>query len=193
VEKEDIISSKSADYRVLDFIGEGYFGKVAKCVNLKTSEIIAIKIHKDSEDHVEEVRMLEIIRKLDPEKNNLIRLIDNFFFGDVSCIAFEMLDQSLWDFMKNRQKANSLNEIRPITQQLLVAFKALKSIGVIHSDLKLANIMLVNHQNQPFRIKLIDFGVAIPTSEVEIGREMQMLPHRAPEVYLGLPISEAID
>ncbi|KAI4820956.1 hypothetical protein KUCAC02_028913 [Chaenocephalus aceratus] len=193
VEKEDIISSKSADYQVLDFIGEGGFGKVAKCVNLKTSEIIAIKIHKDSEDQVEEVRMLEIIRKLDPEKNNLIRFIDNFFFRDVSCLAFEMLDQSLYDFMINRQKAYRLNEIRPITQQLLVAFKALKSIGVIHSDLKHDNIMFVNHQNQPFRIKLIDFGLAIPTSEVEIGTEMQPLPYRAPEVTLGLPISEAID
>ncbi|KAI4821200.1 hypothetical protein KUCAC02_029142 [Chaenocephalus aceratus] len=193
VEKEDIISSKSADYQVLDFIGEGGFGKVAKCVNLKTSEIIAIKIHKDSEDQVEEVRMLEIIRKLDPEKNNLIRFIDNFFFRDVSCLAFEMLDQSLYDFMINRQEAYRLNEIRPITQQLLVAFKALKSIGVIHSDLKHDNIMLVNHQNQPFRIKLIDFGEAIPTSEVEIGTEMQPLPYRAPEVNLGLPISEAID
>ncbi|KAI4805747.1 hypothetical protein KUCAC02_010344 [Chaenocephalus aceratus] len=193
VEKEDIISSKSADYRVLDFIGEGGFGKVAKCVNLKTSETIAIKIHKDSEDQVEEVRMLEIIRKLDPEKNNLIRFIDNFFFRDVSCLAFEMLDQSLYDFMMNRQEAFRLNEIRPITQQLLVAFKALKSIGVIHSDLKHDNIMLVNHQNQPFRIKLIDFGEAIPTSEVEIGTEKQLLPYRAPEVNLGLPISEAID
>ncbi|KAI4802213.1 hypothetical protein KUCAC02_020065 [Chaenocephalus aceratus] len=193
VEKEDIISSKSADYRVLDFIGEGAFGKVAKCVNLKTSETIAIKIHKDREDQVEEVRMLEIIRKLDPEKNNLIRFIDNFFFRDVSCLAFEMLDQSLYDFMMNRQKAYRLNEIRPITQQLLVAFKALKSIGVIHSDLKHDNIMFVNHQNQPFRIKLIDFGEAIPSSEVEIGTEKQPLLYRAPEVTLGLPISEAID
>ncbi|KAI4807015.1 hypothetical protein KUCAC02_017795 [Chaenocephalus aceratus] len=177
VEKEDIISSMSADYRVLDFIGEGVFGKVAKCVNLKTSEIIAIKIHKDSEDQVEEVRMLEIIRKLDPEKNNLIRFIDNLFFGDVSCLAFEMLDQSLLDFMINRKKAYTLNEIRPITQQLLVAFKALKSIGIIHSDLKHDNIMLVNHQNQPFRITLIDFGEAIPTSEVEIGTEKQPLAY----------------
>ncbi|KAI4811459.1 hypothetical protein KUCAC02_014368 [Chaenocephalus aceratus] len=193
VEKEDIISSKSADYQVLDFIGEGGFGKVAKCVNLKTSEIIAIKIHKDSEDQVEEVRMLEIIRKLDPEKNNLIRFIDNFFFRDVSCLAFEMLDQSLLDFLINREKAYRLNEIRPITQQLLVAFKALKSIGVIHSNLNHDNIMFVNHQNQPFRIKLIDFGLAIPTSEVEIGTEMQVLGHGVPEVYLGLPISEAID
>ncbi|KAI4806388.1 hypothetical protein KUCAC02_017214 [Chaenocephalus aceratus] len=193
VEKEDIISSMSADYRVLDFIGEGVFGKVAKCVNLKTSEIIAIKIHKDNEDRVEEVRMLEKIRKLDPEKNNLIRCIDNFFFGDVSCLAFEMLDQSLLGFMINRKKAYTLNEIRPITQQLLVAFRALKSIGIIHADLKHDNIMLVNHQNQPFRIKLIDFGEAIPTSEVEIGTEKQPLSYRAPEVYLGLPMSEAID
>ncbi|XP_044060899.1 homeodomain-interacting protein kinase 1-like [Siniperca chuatsi] len=195
VQKHDILSNKSVRYLVLDFNGEGHFGKVAKCVNLKTSETTAIKIHKKSEYHSlqREVGMLEELRALDPEKKNLVRFIDSFMFQDLPCLAFEMLDRSLWDLMKEREMQLTLNEIRPITHQLLVALEALKGIGIVHTDLKPDNIMLVNHQDQPFRVKLIDFGLALPASKIYIGMNVQTRAYRAPEVTLGLPISEAID
>ncbi|XP_031156224.1 homeodomain-interacting protein kinase 2-like [Sander lucioperca] len=195
IKKLDVLCSKSVRYLVLDFNGEGCFGKVAKCLNLKTSEITAIKIHKMSENHMikKEVEMLTKIRALDPEKKNLVRFIDNFMFQDASCLAFEMLDRSLWDLLNQRQTTLSLHEIRPITQQLLVAFEALKIIGIIHTDLKPDNVMLVNHHEEPFRVKLIDFGLALPASKVKVGMTVQPCAYRAPEVTLGLPISEAID
>ncbi|KAI4812359.1 hypothetical protein KUCAC02_023757 [Chaenocephalus aceratus] len=188
-----ILYSSSTRYILLDFVGEGCFGKVAKCVNLKTSESTAIKILEDGKDANYEVRMLQKIKGLHPDKNNLVRYMDNFMFQDKYCLAFEMLDMSIWDLYKQKQEPFSLNEIRPIAQQLLVAFEALKGIGIIHTDLKPDNVMLVNHKSQPFRIKLIDFGLALPASEAEVGMELQPIPFRAPEVTLGLPITEAID
>ncbi|XP_031696577.1 homeodomain-interacting protein kinase 3-like [Anarrhichthys ocellatus] len=193
LKKHDILCNKSVQYRVLDFIGEGCFGKVAKCINLNTSETVAIKINKELIDHVAEVKMLEQLRTLDPEVNNLVRFEDSFIFKGMSCIAFQMLDRSLWDLMYERPAVLTLNEIRPIARQLLVAFKALKGIDLLHTDLKPDNVMLVNHQDDPFRVKLIDFGLAIPASEVREGMIMQPCAYRAPEVTLGLPISEAID
>uniref|UniRef100_A0AAQ4RU70 Protein kinase domain-containing protein n=1 Tax=Gasterosteus aculeatus aculeatus TaxID=481459 RepID=A0AAQ4RU70_GASAC len=183
----------SVQYKVLEFIGEGNFGKVAKCVNMKTNENTAIKILKDVNDYDDEVEMLEELRTLDPEKNNLVRFMDSFIDDDKSCIALELLDRSLWDLMVQRKKPLTLNEIRPITRQLLVAFNALKGIGILYTDLKLDNVMLVNHRDQPFKVKLIDFGLAMPVSEVEEGMIVQPCQNRAPEVSLGLPISEAID
>jgi len=44
---------------------------------------------------------------------------------------------------------------------MAVAFAALKRVGVIHTDVKIDNIMMVDHARQPFRVKLIDFGLAI--------------------------------
>ncbi|AWP00989.1 Beta-2-microglobulin [Scophthalmus maximus] len=44
---------------------------------------------------------------------------------------------------------------------LLVELEALKNIGIIHMDLKPHNIMFVNHKDQPFKIKLNDFGLAL--------------------------------
>uniref|UniRef100_A0A3Q3KDL3 Protein kinase domain-containing protein n=1 Tax=Monopterus albus TaxID=43700 RepID=A0A3Q3KDL3_MONAL len=187
----------SGEYVIQAFLGEGSFGKVAKCLNLRNNETVAIKIHKShlSNDDIEqEVAMLQALRAVDPDKNNLVRFIDSFDCQNCYCLAFEMLDKSLWDLMMDRRLTPlTLNEIRPITQQLLVAFHALKGLGIIHTDLKADNIMLVNHQDQPFKVKLIDFGLALPASKARIGMTMQIRSFRAPEVFLGLPISEAID
>uniref|UniRef100_A0A665WH03 Protein kinase domain-containing protein n=1 Tax=Echeneis naucrates TaxID=173247 RepID=A0A665WH03_ECHNA len=180
----------------LDSLQKGTFGKVAICLDLKTSKTVAIKIHKDAEDDLieKEVAMLKAVSVLDPNKKNIVRFLDDFRYHDHSCLAFEMLDMSLWDLLKKRQwKPLSLNEIRPVAHQLLVAFEALKSIGIMHTDLKPDNVMLVNHKDQPFKIKLIDFGLAIHTSEVEVGMMMQTESYRAPEVNLGLPLSESVD
>ncbi|MPV02338.1 protein kinase, partial [Escherichia coli] len=148
---------------------------------------------KDVNNYAKEVKMLQKLRTLDPERNNLVRFMDSFIVDDMSCIAFECLDRSLLDLMLQRKKRLTLNEIRPITHQLLVALNALKGIGLLYTDLKLDNVMLVNHQDEPFRVKLIDFGLAMTASEVWEGMIVQPYAYRAPEVSLGLPISEAID
>uniref|UniRef100_A0A665WE46 Protein kinase domain-containing protein n=1 Tax=Echeneis naucrates TaxID=173247 RepID=A0A665WE46_ECHNA len=41
---------KTTFYQILDFNGEGAFGKVATCIDLNTSETVAIKIHKVEAD-----------------------------------------------------------------------------------------------------------------------------------------------
>uniref|UniRef100_A0A3Q3KBM9 Protein kinase domain-containing protein n=1 Tax=Monopterus albus TaxID=43700 RepID=A0A3Q3KBM9_MONAL len=180
-----------------DFIGEGTFGKVAKCLNLKNQEIVAIKIYKGeiSKGAIQhEVAMLNELRALDPDKNNLVKFIDSFDCQNDYCVVFEMLNKSLWDLMVERGWwPLTLNEIRPIAQQLLVALNALKGLGIIHGDVKADNVMFVSHQDQPSRVKLIDFGLAFSASRAEVGMLMQARTFRAPEVFLGLPISEAID
>ncbi|TMS15377.1 Homeodomain-interacting protein kinase 1, partial [Larimichthys crocea] len=105
-----------------------------------------------------------------------------------------MLDGSLYDLLQERSlNPLSVKEVRPIAQQLLVTLDALKGLGVLHTDIKPDNIMLVNKQDQPFRIKLIDFGEAISVADVQPGLVIQPIGYRAPEVALGLPFTEAVD
>lgn len=193
--KNDILHSRITCYQILDFIGEGHFSKVAKCVDLNTGKIVALKISKTkSKVNDREVTILETVRALDPHRNNIVKYFDGFSFLDHYCLAFEILDKRLCDLMQeNKSHPLSLSEIRCVTRQILVAFEALKSIGIVHSDLKPDNIMLVNHKDQPFKVKLIDFGLALPVSRLHIGMNMQILAFRAPEVVLGLPLSEAVD
>ncbi|KAK7882915.1 hypothetical protein WMY93_029089 [Mugilogobius chulae] len=92
-----------------------------------------------------------------------------------------------------RGRPFSLSEIRPMAQQLLVAFETLKEAQVLHSDLKPDNIMLVNQEEQPFKVKLIDFGCGGFFSELEQGMVFMTDGYRAPEVTLGAPLSEAVE
>lgn len=176
--------------------GEGAYAQVIKCVNVNTSEVVAIKIHKgqDEESFQHELEIIQAVRALDPDKKNIVRFIEVFRSDCLACMAFEMLDRSLLDLMDERNGLPlSLNEIRPITHQILVALEALNSIGIMHRDLKPNNIMLVNHREEPFRIKVIDFGMALPIWRREDTEIIQNLSYRAPEVNLGLPLSEAVD
>lgn len=62
--------------------------------------------------------------------------------------------------------------------QLAVALQRVHSVGLTHCDIKLDNIMLVDHQKEPFRVKLIDFGLACDTSSLPQGSIIQALGYR---------------
>lgn len=62
--------------------------------------------------------------------------------------------------------------------QLLVALKTLWKVGILHTDIKPDNVMLVNSKNQPLRIKLIDFGLAILISKANPGMVTQPIGYR---------------
>uniref|UniRef100_A0A3B4T9I5 Protein kinase domain-containing protein n=1 Tax=Seriola dumerili TaxID=41447 RepID=A0A3B4T9I5_SERDU len=193
-QRSDILCSSTNRYLLQNYTGEGSFGVVAKGVNLITSQDVALKILKTEETSDREINMLEIVSVLDPVKKNVVQFYEAFKFEEHTCLVFELLDRSLFQLCaEGNCEPLSLCEIRPITHQLLTALDALKGIGVIHSDLKPSNIMLTNHPKEPFRVKVIDFGLAFSTSEKICGETVQPLGYRAPEVILGLPISEAID
>ncbi|AWP11590.1 putative homeodomain-interacting protein kinase 2-like [Scophthalmus maximus] len=194
--REKVIHSDTTSYRIMDFIGEGVYGKVAQCVDLTTGEDVAIKIYKENDEEIiqSELATLEEVRALHHDRHNIVKFIESFHFGELPCLVFEMLDTSLCDMMEDRDHTRlGLNEIRPVTQQLLVALEALKNMGIIHMDLKPDNIMLVDHKDQPFKIRLIDFGLALRLSQVEVEEAIQNLAYAAPEVVLGLRLSEAVD
>ncbi|XP_053184281.1 dual specificity tyrosine-phosphorylation-regulated kinase 4-like [Scomber japonicus] len=76
---------------------------------------------------------------------------------------------------------------------LATAINALSAMNLVHSDIKPDNIMVVDHQIRPIRIKLIDFGLTLPKHKIRQGMRAQTLHFRSPEILLGLPFSEAID
>lgn len=59
-----------------------------------------------------------------------------------------------------------------------MALDALKSLGILHTDIKPENILFVNKQAQPMRVKLIDFGEAIPATKVQPGMDLQPVGYR---------------
>uniref|UniRef100_A0A3P9KJP6 Protein kinase domain-containing protein n=1 Tax=Oryzias latipes TaxID=8090 RepID=A0A3P9KJP6_ORYLA len=170
--------------------------ELAKCTNLSTNKEVAIKIIKNGFNKTaeDEIKALTEISKLDAHKYSLVKYVEWFHYNSHVCIVFEMLDQSLFDFMKDRSSLPLfLHEIRAIAWQLLISLKGLKSINLVHCDIKLDNIMLVNQVSEPFRVKLIDFGLASKTTDIQTGTRLQNICFRAPEVILGLPLDERLD
>ncbi|XP_071398127.1 homeodomain-interacting protein kinase 3-like [Centroberyx affinis] len=193
----DPSASRSSNYLVLNQLGEGAFGTVARCVKRDTNEIVAVKTIKQCHRRIyatREVNMLQTLKCLDPDKCHIIRFHESFRTRCGTSLVFEVLDISLLNYMWGRGRLPlEFDDIRPIIQQLATALEALKSIGVTHTDLKLDNIMLVDHLKKPFKVKVIDFGLAIPRSECKPGSHLQPSFYRSPEILLGLPFSEAID
>lgn len=54
----------------------------------------------------------------------------------------------------------------------------LSNHGIVHTDIKPDNIMLVDVVNQPLRVKMIDFGLARHVSQAQWGSFLQPLCYR---------------
>lgn len=66
-----------------------------------------------------QIKMLEVLSVLDPVKKNVVQFFEMFEHKGHICLAFEMLDRSLLQLIKDRTfKSLSPSEIRPIAQQV---------------------------------------------------------------------------
>ncbi|TNM91207.1 hypothetical protein fugu_003496 [Takifugu bimaculatus] len=198
VVQHEVLCSMKNTYEVLDFLGRGTFGQVVKCWNRGTGEVVAVKILKNHPSYARqgqiEVSILARLSGENADEHNLVRAFECFQHRSHTCLVFEMLEQNLYDFLKqNKFSPLPLKVIRPVLQQVATALKKLKSMGLIHADLKPENIMLVDPVRQPYRVKVIDFGSASHVSKAVCSTYLQSRYYRAPEIILGLPFCEAID
>jgi hypothetical protein len=148
-------------------IGKGSFGNVYSCVNLDTGEPLALKIIPFKMNDVKNVKEIadEINNVKDINHENLVKfygaelhrkeiLIFMEFCGDQCTLEKLCLDQS------------GLPEklVREYTKSLLLAVQALHEWGVMHGDIKGANIFLkIEDPKRPEQVtlKLGDFGCSI--------------------------------
>ncbi|EHB18341.1 Homeodomain-interacting protein kinase 4 [Heterocephalus glaber] len=194
------IQTETDCYDIIEVLGKGTFGEVAKGWRRSTGEMVAIKILKNdvyrSRIIKNELKLLRCMRGLDPEEAHVIRFLE-FFHDDFKFyLVFELLEQNLFEFQKENNFAPlPARHIRTVTLQVLRALARLKELAIIHADLKPENIMLVDQTRCPFRVKVIDFGSASIFSEVRYVKEpyIQSRFYRAPEILLGLPFCEKVD
>lgn len=194
----EVLSSATNQYEVLEFLGRGTFGQVVKCWKQGTNELVAIKILKNHPSYARqgqiEVSILHRLAQESSDDYNFVRAHECFTHKNHTCLVFEMLEQNLYDFLKQSKfQPLPLKYIRPVLSQVLTALLKLKQLGLIHADLKPENIMLVDPVRQPFRVKVIDFGSASHVSKAVCSTYLQSRYYRAPEIILGLPFCEAID
>ncbi|KAI9144308.1 kinase-like domain-containing protein, partial [Paraphysoderma sedebokerense] len=195
----DILGNEESGrkYMIIDVLGQGTFGQVVKCQNLKTKEIVAVKVVKNKPAYFNqsmmEVTILEMLNeKYDKhDRHHIIRMLDTFIFRKHLCLVFELLSINLYELIKQNQfRGLSTNLVRVFTNQILNAMIVLNEAKIIHCDLKPENILLKDLQDTT--IKVIDFGSACHEQQT-VYTYIQSRFYRSPEVLLGLPYSSSID
>ncbi|KAL4074245.1 kinase-like domain-containing protein [Scleroderma citrinum] len=184
-------------YLILDILGQGTFGQVVKCQNMKTNEIVAVKVVKNKPAYFNqsmmEVTILELLNnQCDPmDEHHILRLLDSFIHRNHLCLVFELLSSNLYELIKQNQfQGLSTQLVKVFTAQLLDALTVLKEARLIHCDLKPENILLKSLQSP--QIKVIDFGSACHERQT-VYTYIQSRFYRSPEVILGIPYTSSID
>ncbi|KAJ3247892.1 dual specificity protein kinase yak1, partial [Chytriomyces hyalinus] len=140
----DVLGSQEGQqFQILDLLGQGTFGQVVKCANIKTNEKVAVKVIKNKPAYYNqslvEVAILDILNnKWDhSDKYHIVYMKDTFVFRNHLCIVFEMLSVNLYELIKQNQfRGLSTTLVRLFVQQILECLVLLSKAKIIHSDLK---------------------------------------------------------
>ncbi|KAJ3399059.1 Dual specificity protein kinase clk3 [Chytriomyces hyalinus] len=189
-------------YKIIRLLGQGTFGKVVEAIDRTRNVKVAIKIIRSIQKYRDaakvEVRVLTTLKKHDPSNlKRCIHLISHFEHRNHTCMVFELLAQSLFDFLKdNSFSPFPMTHIQTFALQICEAVKFMHDLRLIHTDLKPENLML--EQNECLarigtgpkqlvapRLRLIDFGSAIFDEDYH-SSVVSTRHYRAPEIILGL-------
>jgi serine/threonine protein kinase len=130
--------------------GRGTFGKVYICTDTTNGREVAIKVVRRVRRYIEaaaiESDILLDVNKADPEGGSLIvRYYNGFHYREHFCMVFEPLGPSLYDYIKaNKYLPPPLYCVQAFADQLLTSVAFLHEMRLIHTDLKLENILLVS-------------------------------------------------
>lgn len=165
-------------YDFLELIGKGAFGRVYKGKHRESNELVAIKIceidradydepsHAHRDETIQQLlKETSILRQLrDSSAKNVNRFYESFaFHSQLWMISEYVAGGSVRTLMRatpggTPQKPMPLEEhfIIPIAREVATGLKFVHDAGILHRDIKCANVMI----SQAGNVQLIDFGVS---------------------------------
>tara|TARA_B100001173_G_scaffold207688_1_gene179146 strand:- start:224 stop:1408 length:1185 start_codon:yes stop_codon:yes gene_type:complete len=214
LEKDDKIKK----YKLLELLGEGSYSSVWKVQNSE-KKTFALKISKSNKS--DEAVGLNEIKILKNFKNSphILNLKDSFMYKKDNskhlCMVIENLGFDLHilkrlfrftDYNSSEESEENVNSImrcvplnlsKKITYQILKGLEIIHSKNIIHTDLKLDNILITNDienikYNKDINIKICDFGTSHLTTE-KCNFNVGTIDYSAPECIIGLPYGTGID
>ncbi len=176
-------------YSKIKIIGLGDYSKVYKGKNKETGKDVAIKeieIIKFKINRKDLKMEIEKIKQIKSENIVEIKeLIDN---KNMYYIIMELYSYNLENYLLNKNKPLSINEIREILIQLNYSLSNFYNEKIINGNIKASNILIdSNEMNEILSIKLSYFNLMkfIRISEFSLSSEKKVILSTAPEILNG--------
>lgn len=200
----DLIGSVLSDrYRIVGIVGDGGMGRVYAAEHVTLRRKLAIKVLKPElaqheanvERFLQEARAASMIAH-----PNVVDILD---FGQIPggpvFFAMEFLEGEDLSELLRRLGRLPWPRVQPILLQVVRGLAAAHQCGVIHRDMKPANIFLVQRGDAIDQVKLLDFGIAKVTLRDRPGRltgegsVFGTARYMSPEQAAGLPVDARSD
>ncbi|EPS44672.1 hypothetical protein H072_1337 [Dactylellina haptotyla CBS 200.50] len=147
------------EYEKTDLVGKGSFGFVYKAIHKPTRQIVAVKIlsldvaEQELVDVQQEIQLLSQLKAA--EGVNVTKYYGAFMKGPQLWI---IMDYCSGGSVRTLMKPGRINEkyLTIIVRETVTALAFIHKFGVIHRDVKAANILVGNNG----RVQLCDFGVS---------------------------------
>ncbi len=187
-------------YKLGHQIGSGAMGIVWQATDLTgAKKSVALKVIREehASDPVQRKRFLNEAYLVDQlDHPNIIKVYERGEYQQTLYIAMELLSgESLAAAIRDGFRL-PLPECMDIMKQLAGALASIHAQGILHRDVKPANIMLTNGRSAPQKVKLLDFGLAQSpslTRLTETGEILGTVYYMAPELISQRQVSAASD
>jgi serine/threonine protein kinase/tetratricopeptide (TPR) repeat protein len=186
-----------AHYRVLKVLGQGGMGVVLLAEDTHLRRRVALKVIRpevgqtpaNRERFLREARAMAQVRS-----DHVVTVYQVGQADDVCFLAMELLEGEPLDRWLERVAHPPFDEVLRIGREIAIALAAAHDRGLIHRDVKPANVWL---EAPTRRVKLLDFGLArtqfndarITSPGIVVGTPMYM----APEQAQGEPLDDRSD
>ncbi|KAI9858855.1 MAG: kinase subunit of RNA polymerase II carboxy-terminal domain kinase I [Vezdaea acicularis] len=167
-------------------VGSGTYGKVFKAIHVYTKNMVALKkIRMEGERDgfpVTAVREIKLLQSL--KHHNVVSLQEVMVEKNDCFMVFEYLSHDLTGLLNHPTFKLEEAHKKHLAKQLFEGLEYLHRRGVLHRDIKAANI-LVSNEGQ---LKLADFGLArffAKRRQLDYTNRVITIWYRSPELLLG--------
>jgi serine/threonine-protein kinase len=158
-----LIGARVDRYEVLKLIGAGGFGSVYRAKHVHTDAEVALKVLKRSLN-ADQGMLDRFLREAKAAaavgSEHIVRVLDAGVSQDgTAFLAMELLDG--WDLKELIAREGPLTPQRLVSlmAQVLEGLSAAHAKGIVHRDMKPANVFVVRQGDKDF-VKLLDFGIS---------------------------------
>ena len=167
-------------------VGSGTYGKVFKAIHVYTKHLVALKkIRMDGEKDGFPVTAIREIKLLQSLKHENVVCLQEVMVENNDCfMVFEYLSHDLTGLLNHPTFKLEHSHKKHLAKQLFDGLNHLHRRGVLHRDIKAANILISNTG----LLKLADFGLArfySKTGHPDYTNRVITIWYRSPELLLG--------